>query len=68
MNLEDDDIAGEEESYCDPDDEEHVVPPLLGAPAHELLVVDAEEEADGEEGEKAAVEYLGHKDHHEAIN
>ena len=63
-----DDIAGQKERDCDPDDEENIVPPLLGAPAHELLVVDAEEEADGEEGEEAAVEHLGHEDHHEAVN
>ena len=44
------------------------MPPFLGAPPHELLVVDAEEEADGKEGEKAAVEHLGHEDHHEAVN
>ena len=41
---------------------------ILRAPAHELLVVDAEEEADGEEGEEAAVEHLGHQDHHQAVN
>ena len=44
------------------------MPPFLRAPPHELLVVDAEEEADGEEGEEAAVEHLGHEDHHEAVN
>ena len=63
-----DDIAGQKERDCDPDDEENIVPPFLWAPPHELLVVDAEEEADGEEGEEAAVEHLGHEDHHEAIN
>ena len=31
-------------------------------------VVYAEEEADGEYGEEAAVEHLGHEDHHEAVN
>ena len=41
---------------------------ILCAPAHELLVVDAEEEADGEEGEEAAVEHLGHEDHHQTVN
>ena len=63
-----DDIARQEESYCHSDDEEYIVPPFLGAPPHELLVVDAEEEADGEEGEEAAVEHLSHEDHHEAVN
>ena len=56
------DIAGKEERNCDSNDEEDVVPAFLGVPPHELLVVDAEEEADGEEGEEAAVEYLSHKD------
>ena len=44
------------------------MPAFLGVPLHELLVVDAEEEADGEEGEEAAVEHLRHEDHHEAVD
>ena len=44
------------------------MPPFLWASAHELLVVDAEEEANGEEGEEAAVEHLGHEDHHQTVN
>ena len=63
-----DDIAGQKKGDCDSNDEENIVPALLGASPHELLVVDAEEEADGEEGEKAAVEHLSHEDHHEAVN
>ena len=62
------DIAGKEERNCDSNDEEDVVPAFLGVPPHELLVVDAEEEADGEEGEEAAVEHLRHEDHHEAVD
>ena len=37
-------------------------------PAHELLVVDAEEEADGEEGKQAPVEHLRHQDYHQSVH
>ena len=37
-------------------------------PAHELLVVDAEEETDGEEGEQAPVEHLRHQDYHQSVH
>ena len=57
-----DDIAGQKQGDCDSNDEENIVPALLGASPHELLVVDAEEETDGEEGEEAAVEHLGNLD------
>ena len=56
--LLDEDVAGEEEGEADTDDEEDVGPALLGGGAHELGVVEAEQETDGEEGEEAAVEDL----------
>ena len=37
-------------------------------PAHELLVVDAEEEADGEEWKQAPVEHLRHQDYHQSVH
>ena len=63
-----DDVAGEEEGDGDADEEEDIVPSLLGAAAHELLVVDAEEQTDGEEGEETAVEDLGDKNDHQTVN
>ena len=63
-----DDVAGEEEGDGDTDDEEDVVPALLGAAAHELLVVDTEEQADGEEREQATVEDLGDQNDHQTVD
>ena len=75
-----DNVAGEQEGDRDADHKEDVVPALLRAPgkdgnvdmefshglspAHELLVVDAEEETDGEEWKQAPVEHLRHQDYH----
>ena len=63
-----DDVAGEEEGDGDTDDEEDVVPALLGAAPHELLVVDAEEQTDGEEREETSVEDLGDQNDHQTVN
>ena len=62
-----DHIAGEEEGEADRDHKEDVGPGLLGGGGHELGVVEAEEEADGEEGEEAAVEHLSNQDDQAAI-
>ena len=63
-----DDVAGKKEGDSDSNDQENVVPALLGAATHELLVVDAEQQADGEEGEQAAVEDLGNQNYHQTVN
>ena len=47
----DENVGGEEEGDPNGDYESHVRPAGLGGGGHEGLVVDAHEEADGEEGE-----------------
>ena len=66
-DLWEDHIAGEEECDGDRHDEEDVGPSLLGGGAHELGVVEAEEETDGEEGKEAAVEDLSNEDYQAAV-
>ena len=61
-DLLEDHVAGEEEGEADGDHEEDVGPTLLGGGGHELGVVEAEEEADGKEGEEAAIEDLSNQD------
>ena len=60
-DLLEDDVAGEEEGESDGDDKEDVCPGLLGGGGHELGVVETEQEADGKEGEEAAVEDLSNQ-------
>lgn len=62
------DVAGKEKGYRHTDHKENIIPSLLGALAHELLVVDTEEKADGEKGKKATIEHLSDEDHHKAVH
>ena len=66
-DLLEDHVAGEEEGEADGDHEEDIGPTLLGGGGHELGVVEAEEEADGKEGEEAAVEDLSNQDDQAAV-
>ena len=61
-DLLEDHVACEEEGEADRDHKEDVGPRLLGGGGHELGVVETEEEADGEEGQQAAVEDLSNQD------
>ena len=62
------DVAGQEKGYRHTDHKENIIPSLLGALAHELLVVDTEEKADGEKRKKATIEHLSDEYHHEAVH
>ena len=61
-------VGGQEEGDGDGHGEEDVCPALLGVGGHEGLVVDAEQQADGEEGKKAAVEDLCDQDYHGPVS
>ena len=67
-NLLDDDVAGQE--HCDhhTGHQAQVGPQRLRGGAHELLVVQTQEETGGEEGKQAAIEHLSHQDHTSAVN
>ena len=56
-------VGRQKHSDGDRCEEEAVGPGGLGTGRHELLVVQAYEQADGEERQQAPVESLGHKDH-----
>ena len=62
------DIAGQEDGEGDADDKEDIAPSLLRSRAHELVIIDTEEEADREYGEEAAIEHLGHQDDQNTVN
>ena len=66
--LLDKDITGQEDGEGNADDKEGVAPSLLRSRAHELVIVDTEEEADREDGEEAAIEDLGHQDDQNTVN
>ena len=66
-DLLEDHVACEEEGEADRDHKEDVGPRLLGGGGHELGVVETEEEADGEEGEQAAVEDLSNQNNQAAV-
>ena len=62
------DIAGQKDGEGDADDKEDIVPSLLRSRAHELVIIDTEEESDREDGEEAAIEDLGHQDDQNTVN
>ena len=66
--LLDDDIRGEKEGDDNRGYQEHIGPARLRGRRHELGIIEAEEEADGEEGEEAAVEGLSYQDYQGAVS
>ena len=59
--LGEDDIIGQEHRDHHGHSQEDVGPQRLGSLAHELFVIETEQQQAGEEGEKATVEDLGHE-------
>ena len=57
------DIPSQEDGEGDTDHQQDVAPPLLRSRTHELLIIDADEKADREDGEETTIEHLSHQDH-----
>ena len=68
QDLLDDDIGGEKECDDDGGYQEHIGPARLWGRRHELGIIEAEEEADGEEWKEAAVEGLSYQDYQGAVS
>jgi len=66
--LENDDIAGEEKSEENAEEEENIRPPFLCRPLHKLSVIDAEKKTNGKDWKKAAIENLGNQDYPHSVN